>query len=427
MEFVNLIPYYLDGDVDTKIKIEMDNHIKTCESCKEKLNKRKKLIASFKYVLETEDINLKSKKSEIIKNINSSRYSTKKIPKLFYHLNTHKFFYTSTLAAVLLMFIILNFGGNLYNASIKYNYSTKAEDKALNSQSNSMITKEKNDMPIVQTQPTSTVIIKYDILSKEKLNQTGSGISPMVNSTYAQKLDSTLKKMKTLSPGVGPFRIIYCNNDKLMFYNYNHLVSYNYNEKEKGIYSILDFSNLKVGSYQGSLSIDFSFSPDGNYCLIGTFTSERDITYDKNLYMYNVNDGTVKEITTSFCMIKDNVKWYSSLASSSKWIVSAKDDRNTILWDVDKSKALEGLPTNIKEVKSNAGKYLNFDNLIVKDNKGMVTKLDAGNYSESWWFKDDNTLVGVPYRTDMENSKLSDFEVVEININDKTGKIVFRP
>jgi WD40 repeat protein len=210
------------------------------------------------------------------------------------------------------------------------------------------------------------------------------------------------------------------------------LIAYNYNEKEKGIYSILDFSNLNVGSYQGSQVIGFSFSPDGNYCLIGTFNGDIDKNYNKDLYIYNVADGTVKKILINFCLNENNVIWYSSQDVSQKWIVSAKDDRTSIMWDVNSSKPLGTLPTNIKEAKVNVKKYLYFDNLIVKDNTGYTFKLDTERSADRWWFKDDNTLVGVPFKdtSNMPGSmdlRLLDFEIVEININDKTGKIVFRP
>ena len=431
MNFINLIPYYLDNDVTVEIKLEMEDHIKYCEDCKEILNKRKLLMVSFKNVLINEDIKFKSRKTEILKNINKSRYSNNIRDKIFYHVNSHKTFYGTAIAAIFLMIIVFNFGGNLYKPTLKYSSNMKANTKAMDKQSSSDIATKQdetnNTKTVIESQPTSTVTIKYDILPKGELNPTGDGVSSTINSEYGKVLTSSLEKMKTLSPGVGPWRTIYCNNGKLIFYNYNHLVAYNYNEKEKGIYSILDFSKLKVGSYQGSQIVEFSFSPNGNYCLIGTLTAELDIKYNSSLYMYKVNDGTIKEIATNFSMIKDNVKWYSNTDSSSKWIVSAKDDRETILWDVNNSKALEQLQSNVKEVKDNAGRFLSSDNLIFKDNVGNITKLDPELYLDSWWFKDDNTLIGAPYISGIQDMKLTDFQVVEINIKDKTGKIVFRP
>ncbi|MBC8061594.1 MAG: zf-HC2 domain-containing protein [Clostridiaceae bacterium] len=419
IKFIKLIPNYFDNEVDSKVKEEMEDHIKHCQSCKEELDKRKKLMTSFKSVLEEEEVKFKSRKDEIIKNIDSSRYSNRITSKMFYHLNRYKAGYSVSVVAVVLMFISLNFGGNIFNTAMK------SSDMATEKQIKPGIRVQKDEVKGNQT-----VTVKYDILPKEQLNPTGDGISNRVNSIYRKELINTLEKMKELNPGVGTWITIYCNNDKLMFYNYNHLVAYNYNEKEKGIYSVLDFSNLKVGGYQGSETVVFSFSPDGNYCLVGTHIGEIDLVSKNSLYLYNVNTGKYNEIATNFNMKTDKVLWYSALNDSSKWIVSATDHRDgtkNILWDVDKAKTLVTLPKDIKAVGDNRGKFLDYDNLKVKDDNGNTVTLESPIYIYSWYFKNANTLIGVPYRTDIENYKLLDFEVVEININEKTGKVVFRP
>lgn len=423
MEFENLLSCYFEEDIDYSVKEAMDNHIKDCDSCREKLNKRKKMIATFKYVFEDEDIEFKSRREEIIKNINNSKYTGSLGNKIFYSLRNHKNAWSGTVAAVFLMFIVIKFGGNFYDTIMHYSEKVKENNKINNAVGVEKINKGKkpsNDKADINISED----IAYVVLPRQQLNPTGDGMSNIVSSQYRKKLDDTLKNMRGLSTGVGPWRIIYCNNDKLMFYNYNHLIAYNYNEKNKGIYSILDFSKLKVGSYQGSEIIDFSFSPDGNYCLIGTSTMEIDIKGTKSLYIYNINDGTIKEIVTNFNMKKDNIIWYSL---SSRWVVSAKDDGKTIIWDVNNFKALKTLPMDIKKVKDNAGRFLNFDNLKFKKNNGNISNINTGKIVDKWWFKDENTLIGVPYRTDIQGVKLSDFEIVEINIVDRTGKIVFRP
>lgn len=428
MKFESLLSSYFDEDVDIKIKEEMNVHIKDCPSCQDSLNKRKKLMASFKYVLEDEDIQVISRKKEIIKNINSSRYSKNLRNKVFRHLNRYKPVYISTLAAGFLLLVLLNQGVNISSQKTSYSKANSLENKVEKAdKSNSSF-----DTQIPAIKPTSTVAIKYDALPNDQLNPTGDGISSIVKSECRKGLLNTLKEMRDLPPGVGPWKTIYYNNDKLMFYNNNHLVAYDYNEKEKGIYAILDVSSLNVGSYQGSQVIRFSFSPDGNYCLFGTYTGEIDIKYNKDLYIYNVADGTVKKILTNFCFSEDNVIWYSSQDVSPRWIVSAKDDKTSIMWDVNSSKPLGTLPPNIKEAKVNVKKYLYFDNLNVKDNTGYTFKLDTERSADRWWFKDESTLVGVPFKdtsnmTGKMDLRLLDFEIVEININEKTGKIVFRP
>lgn len=323
-------------------------------------------------------------------------------------------------AAVFLIFIAFKYGGNIYNKAIQYS-NNMTEKKIVVAQP------AKKVVPTINHVISSTVKISFKETSKELLNPTGDGISATVNSASRKKLVARFNKMKQLSPGVGPWRIIYCNNGKLMFYNYNHMIAYNYNEKEKGIYSILDFSNLNVGSYQGSELLDFNFSPDSNYLLLGTSTFELPSKHTKSLYLYDLNNDITKEIATNFSMSAENVTWYNnSYDSSSKWIVSAKDDKITMLWDVANTKALAILPTDAKEVP-NKNKFLNSEDLKFTDDNGNITKLVTETYIERFGFKDNNTLIGVQYMEGIKDLKLTDFQVIEINISDKTGTITFRP
>jgi hypothetical protein len=420
VKFVTLIPNYFEEDIASEVKIEMDNHISNCKSCREKFEERKELLDTFKYVLTDEEIQIKSRKYEIINNINNSKYTGSIPNKTFYNLYTKRGAFIGVVAAVFLMFVIFKYGGNVYSAANQYSTNKTERNKVVENVPEKAV-------PAVTPVPSSPIKIKFNEISKELLNPTGDGISATVNSASRKKLVEMISKMKELPIGVGPWRIIYCNNEKMMFYNYGHMIAYNYNEKEKGIYSILAFTNLKVGSYQGSQIINFSSSPDGNYLIIGTLNGEQNVTSNKSLYLYDLNNALTKEIATNFNMNAKNVTWYNNVGdASSKWVVSAKDDKSTVLWDVDNAKALEKLPIDVKEiVKEN--KFLNYEDLSFTDDKGNITKLVAEAYIDTYWFKDNNTLIAVQFVENMENLKLMDFQVVEINISDKTGKVTFRP
>lgn len=417
---VTLIPNYFEDDIDSNVKVEIDIHIASCPSCQEKLKDRKELLDAFKCVLSDEEIHTKSRKDEIINNINSSKYTGSISNKTFYHLYVKRGAFIGVAAAVFLMFIIFKHGGNVYNAAIQYSTNMTEKNKVVENVVEKVV-------PAVTPVPSSPIKIKFNELSKELLNPTGDGISATVNSTSRKKLVEMIGKMKELPIGVGPWRIIYCNNGKMMFYNYGHMIAYNYTEKEKGIYSILAFTNLKVGSYQGSQIINFSSSPDGNYLIIGTLNGEQNVTSNKSLYLYDLNNDITKEIATNFNMNAKNVTWYNNVGDASyKWVVSAKDDKSTVLWDVDNAKALEKLPIDVKETV-NENKFLNYEDLSFTDDKGNITKLVAEAYIDTYWFKDNNTLIAVQFVENMENLKLMGFQIVEINISDKTGQVTFRP
>jgi WD40 repeat protein len=416
VKLITLIPNYFEEDIDSKVKVEMDNHIATCQNCRKKFEERKEVFDTFKYMLVDEEIQIKSRKDEIINNIDKSRYTSTIVNKTFYRLYVKKGAFIGVVVAVFLMFIALKHGGNIYNTAIHYGTKITEKNKVIEQTAEKVV-------PTVNPELPSTVKINF----KELSNPTGEVISTTVNSAYRKKLVEMLNKMKQLSPGVGPWRIIYCNDGKLMFYNYNHMIACNYTEKEKSIYSILDFSNLKVGSYQGSEVLVFNFSPDGNYLLLGTSTFELNVKSDKSLYIYDLNNDRIIEIASNFSMREENVKWYNNVnSSSSKWVVSTKDDKSTVIWDVANAKALEKLPIDVKETPYK-NKFLNSEDLEFTDDKGTITELVTESYIERFWFKDSNTLIGVQSIEGIENLKLMDFQVVEINISDKTGKVTFRP
>lgn len=418
IKFVTLIPNYLDGDIDIKTKEEMDNHIANCQSCREKFEERKEILDTFKYILEDKEIQINSRKNEILNNIDKSRYTSSIVNKTFYNLHVKKAAFIGVAAAVFLIFIALKHGGNIYNTGIQY--STKITEK-------NKVVKEPAEKVVSTVNPVLPSTVKINF--KKLPNPTGETISATVNSSYKKELVEKLNKMKQLPAGVGPWLPIYCNNGKLMFYNYNHMVAYNYSEKDKGIYSILDFSNLKVGSYQGSEVLIFNISPDGNYALLGTYSAEKDLKFDKSLYIYNLNNGTIKEIATNFNIKAKNVIWYNKIdGSSPEWVVSVKDDKNAVIWDLAQQKALEKLSMDLKEVKDkNDGKFIGSDNLKFTDDKGNTTKLVTENLISVFVFKDSNTLFGLQYIEGIQDLKLTDFQVVEIDISNKTGKVVFTP
>jgi hypothetical protein len=113
----------------------------------------------------------------------------------------------------------------------------------------------------------------------------GNIISPLVTAEMKDKLLDSIAGMKELGPGVGPWRIIYCNGDKIILYNYAHIVACDISKENKGIYSIIDVRGLKTGTYQGSIIALVYPSPDAMSCILGAGYWEMDIEPSPSLYL----------------------------------------------------------------------------------------------------------------------------------------------
>jgi hypothetical protein len=245
-----------------------------------------------------------------------------------------------------------------------------------------------------------------------------NSISPSVIDEVKEKLQSSIASMKEMGPGVGPWRIIYYNEDKIILYNYAHIVACDISENNKGIYSIIELNNLKVGSYQGS-EIALAYpSPDAMACVIGTGCWEQDYQSTKSLYICNLNDSSVRELKTDYNMANNKVEWYRNMPSSTllPWYVSVKGNDSTIIWDVEKTTKPSSIP---------AGARLE----TVDEKYEEEINIETGYYYNFWWEKDENTVIGAPYKKGVASSvelKLSDFEIIEVDKKDKTVKILYK-
>ncbi len=246
----------------------------------------------------------------------------------------------------------------------------------------------------------------------------GNLISPTVSKDIKGKLLQSIASMKKTEPGVGLWRVVYCNGDKIILDNYAYIVACDITEKNKGIYSIIDLRNLKVGSYQGSQIYMVHSSPDLSACVIGTGCMERDIQSTFSLYICNFYKNSTKEIETNYNMDNSEVKWYTnaSTPSGSGRYVSVKSEDKTIFWDVKEEKRLNGIPGSVKEE-------------TVRKEYVEDIGFETGYINSFWWKLDDNRVIGVPYKAGVDSAlelTLGDFEIVEVNIKNRTGKILFK-
>ncbi|MFA6941343.1 MAG: M56 family metallopeptidase [Clostridiaceae bacterium] len=243
-------------------------------------------------------------------------------------------------------------------------------------------------------------------------------ISPSVSSNVKAKLLKSVQEMKNMEPGVGPWEIKYYNNGRIIIYNYSHIIAINVSGNNKGIYSIIDLRNLKVGSYQGSIVAEMYPSPDGLALILGTGTHEADIKNTEGLYLCNLHDGSVKELETNYNLADNKVTWYRNMTSSSMlpWGVLIKGPDKKIFYDMGKQKKLTSIPSGYDETAIKTDYIENLQN---------ITDYDYLN----WYKIDEENVIGSPYKkgvTNLADLKLSDFRIVKINLKTKKEEVLFK-
>jgi hypothetical protein len=117
-------------------------------------------------------------------------------------------------------------------------------------------------------------------------------------------------------------------------------------------------------------------------------------------------------------MANDKVTWYRNMPSSTllPWYVSIKGNDTTIIWDLEKTKKLDSLPVDTR-LETVLEKYVeNID-------------FDTGYSYLYWWKLNYNTVIGAPYRKEVNSAielKLSNFEIIEVNLKDSTVKLLYK-
>lgn len=116
--------------------------------------------------------------------------------------------------------------------------------------------------------------------------------------------------------GVAPLEMLYADKEKQIFRNYASLVCVSGGR----MYRIADLQALGLDHIQGSMITEFSFSPDGNYVLIGNRIMEHDSGGVKGgIYLFDTKTGRYTQLENGL-----NNDWISSWSFNGEWLVMAK-------------------------------------------------------------------------------------------------------
>ncbi|MBU5485084.1 DUF4652 domain-containing protein [Clostridium sp. MSJ-11] len=98
---------FLEGSVSNDLHEAIENHLNTCDSCRKIYEEEKELDELIKASLNTEHIEFKSSRSEIMKSIDKDRYSKSPWNKLRFHFKKYGKQYLAS-AACLIFFLAMS-------------------------------------------------------------------------------------------------------------------------------------------------------------------------------------------------------------------------------------------------------------------------------------------------------------------------------
>ncbi|WBW96553.1 hypothetical protein [Oceanirhabdus sp. W0125-5] len=116
-------------------------------------------------------------------------------------------------------------------------------------------------------------------------------------SLYKNTNEKIKEDFKKNSMEVGPWNIIYCNDNKLIFNNYKYAIGYSTKKNMESIYSIIDLKNLDLHHVQGSMISMIDISPNGEKLTgINIEFGEKSVN-DVPIFLIELIDEDISELT----------------------------------------------------------------------------------------------------------------------------------
>lgn len=298
-EFVKNINDYVEDELDTELAEKMRLHIEECEECREIYIKKSSIRKQFKITFDIKGMELESQRKAVIEAIDKDKYKMGFLNRIKYHIRRRWGSYVS-------MAVILSFAVVLVPPAI---------EKSKKSYSMSDIQKQ---ISVPAKDVDSTIAGGAAV----EMSNTKTGALKIESDP--EKLKSEIEDLKKMSPGVGPWRVIYSDSENTAFYNYTHLMLFRSTNKFNGIYSAINIRELGLGSMQGSSVISINPSLNGQFYLIGRAGVPND-PGSKNIYLVDMFNKQSKLIDEKH-MSEVVFAW----SNSSKYFVIADRSGNKI-------------------------------------------------------------------------------------------------
>lgn len=366
---------YIEKELPYSVREEMRQHLEECEDCRAKYEKKLFTREQFSEAFNNEQVVFSSVSAAVINDINSNKYEISSFKRLCNHFKRFGGSYAAVAAMVAFVILIVpRMGGMVKKESISLNKSTeyKAESNGFN--------KFKSD-----TDPESHTNL---------LDNNGD-------------VDKMLKEIKTKELGVGPWRAVYADSNKILLYNYSHLLVYDNSSNKRGIINAVDLVKLNMTNIQGDPVVSFIPSTNGELCVIGNAGSLDMKDEEKKIYIFNEEKNTIQLIGN------DNLGDIRKAWSNSSQYFSYVDSRERVnIYDASKDKN-DQFTFNKGEVRSmyisDSGDVLiNSNKIYLLRKETFYTPVELKVTGETLGFKGNDIIYfngGTIYQYDLNNSR----------------------
>jgi len=304
---------YIEKDLPYSIREEMSEHLEECETCRAAYEKKLFVREQFSGIFNNEQLVFSSVKQGVMTAIRDTEYKVSWFQRLCEHFKRFGSSYAAVMAMMAFVILVVpNMGGMM-----KKDATSIAQN----------VNKSKGDY-------------KFSGESTDSPVKNGIG-------AYSDDLNKALADIKTKELGVGPWRTIFADKNRVYFYNYSHLLVYDNSYSQRGITGAVDLIKLDLGSYQGSSIITFIPSDNGDYCVIVNNSPELDMINNKKpLYMYNAKNNSLQAIgQENLALMK------TAWSNSSRYFAYGDIKGNMItIYDADKM-AKQQIDFNNGEIK----------------------------------------------------------------------------
>ena len=354
---------YIEKDLPYSAREEMREHLEECEACRAAYEKKLFIREQFCGAFNEEQLVFSSVKQGVMNAIRNTEIEASWFEKIYSHFKKFGSIYASL--AAMFAFVILvvpNMGGMMKKDSKSICIKDEASNKA-------------------------------DYEYKDSLTNT---IIPNELKGSNEALDKVLSEIKAKELGVGPWRTVFADNNRIYFYNYSHLLVCDNSLAKKGITGAVDLIKIDLDGYQGSSVVKFLPSNNGDYCVIVNRIDELDMINDKKpLYMYNAKNNSLQAIG------QENLALISTAWSNSSQYFAYGDIKGEMItiFDTDRMKK--------QQVNFNKGEI---QKLFVADNGDVLI-----NSNKIYLLKKENGYKTISLNVSGDALGFKDNEVIYFN------------
>lgn len=272
--FIKKLNDLVEGSVSNDLKNAMGEHMNNCPSCKALYQEEKNIDEMLKAALDIDNVEFRSSRSEIMKNIDKNRYSKNPFKKIYYHLRKYSIPYTSCAALIVLLLIISPLALKKFSTN-SITENNKKASKALDKQESYSLSKSENEKMDAKLNKAEkpTVFLDENYQFQKEKSKEPSFNTPWKNSPNG-KLSVCIEGKGSYAVEEGVGSIVIKDKDKNELWQYNIIN----NKKQFTPKQVqwLDNENILIiiGFGQGTVT------KGGNLYLLNLNSNKNYIVYD---------------------------------------------------------------------------------------------------------------------------------------------------